>query len=65
MRNLTREIRRLGGKVSPATRIASPVGTAVGRTLRALGGEEFHAAWAQEMIVQARHPSERDRFPRV
>lgn len=104
-RNLTREIRRLGGKVSPAVRMAPPVGTAVGRALRALGGEggvlramvgieqkaidhylrlihqlddprlkrlflehlvdeEFHAAWAQEMIAQARRPEERDRFLR-
>lgn len=106
VRNLAREIRRLGGRVSPATRLGSPLGQVVGRSLRALGGEgatlramvgieqkaidhylrlihqlddpqlkrlfmehlvdeEFHAAWAQEMIVQARNPRERDKFLRL
>lgn len=105
VRQLRREIHHLGGKVSPAAGIGSPVGQAAGRFLRALGGEgttlramvsieqkaidhylrlihqlddprlkrlfmehlvdeEFHAAWAQEMIAQARHPRERDHLLR-
>ncbi len=100
-RNLKAEIARLGGRVSPLTGIAAPVGQATGRGIRTLGGEElvlrsmvgieqkaidhylrvihqlddphlkrlfmehlvdeeFHAAWAQEMLEQAYRPGERD-----
>jgi len=103
VRNLKRQLRRLGAKVSPLTAVAPPTGQVLGRTIRALGGEgsilramveieqkaidhylrvihqlddpqlkklfmehlvdeEFHAAWAQEMIEQARRPGERDTF---